>query len=87
MLMMVMFVVMIFMVVLMMMLVRMTMTLASAVAMFVFNFFVMMMFDIFHIATFFPVNTPPRYRGYFRGQKWEFLSATELQLHHSPLSL
>lgn len=84
MLMMVMFVVMIFMVVLMMMLVRMTMTLASAVTMFVFNFFVMMMFDIFHNTTFFPVNTPHRYRGYFRGQKWEILCATQLQTkpHH-----
>lgn len=58
-----------------------------AFAMVMFNLFVMMMFAIFHNTTFFPVDTPHGYRGYFRGQKWEFLSATELQLHHSPLSL
>lgn len=58
-----------------------------AFAMVMFNLFVMMMFAIFHNTTFFPVDTPHGYRGYFRGQKWEFLSATELQLYHSPLSL
>jgi len=51
MLMMVMIVVMIF----MMVIVRMTMAMAFAVTVAVFDFFVMMMFDIFHNATFFPL--------------------------------
>jgi hypothetical protein len=49
--------------------------------------FQMIMFTIFHNTTFFPVDTPHGYRGYFRGQKWEFLSATELQLHYNLFSL
>jgi hypothetical protein len=57
-----------------------------AFAMVMFNLFVKMMFAIFHNTTFFPVDTPHGYRGYFRGQKWEFLSATELQLRYDPLS-
>lgn len=87
-------VVMLIMMALMMVLVTVVMTMTVATARFLtiacclLTFaFKMMMFAIFHNTTFFPVDTPHGYRGYFRGQKWEFLSATELQLHHSPLSL